>query len=566
MVYNKRTDIRQTEIFRRENPFYCCEGNVVSQSELMGKGLFPETLPPCFVSKDLERCFTDITASLEDKQFHNGRGTSYTRFSGTKHDGSRRSYAAPNPIPYFSICAFLEKNWQKFEDRFKQSPFSVSSPRVGKKTDERAVVVPSLSELSVKASKNIRYSPYMLKTDISQFFPSIYTHSIAWSAHGVEEAKKDTDKKSTNVYFNSLDFFIQNTQRMQTRGVLIGPDAFRLIAEFIACDIDVKLHEKAASLIIGAVRHVDDFYIGVRSEIDALAVLSILRDVLQSYELQINDAKTKILSALAPIDDVWAQQLRYMPIFNGFYSDRAGNIFHLLDKAFELSANLKTESPMKVVLRRMDNEKIYESYNWDAIEPRLQRMLSHFPHCIDYICLIVVKRFAIGKEIDVAGWGDAVHYAMERYQQLNHHHEVIWLLWLLLSCGIPISEGLVASLCKMDNDYVHSMLVAAYVSSKIPAKPQINLGAMDCCGEHWLKMLVTRSVNFTKAPFHGQLKPEFEHLADKGIVLVDFQSHIDSVKKSKIRAISKSRYGYDSDNSDPGSDTSDDNFDEGILF
>jgi len=42
--------------------------------------------------------------------------------------------------------------------------------------------------ITSEASKRIGFSPYILKTDIAQFFPSIYTHSIAWSAHGIEQA------------------------------------------------------------------------------------------------------------------------------------------------------------------------------------------------------------------------------------------------------------------------------------------------------------------------------------------------------------------------------------------
>ena len=64
--------------------------------------------------------------------------------------------------------------------------------------DERAVKVPSLSELSSHASENLSYAPYILKADISQCFPSIYTHSIAWAAHGIEEAKLDTDPRSVS--------------------------------------------------------------------------------------------------------------------------------------------------------------------------------------------------------------------------------------------------------------------------------------------------------------------------------------------------------------------------------
>ena len=69
---------------------------------------------------------------------------------------------------------------------------------------------------------------------------------------------------------------MQNAQSGQTKGLLIGPDAYRVIAELIAVQVDQLMHERCKELIVGAARHVDDFYIGVRSETDALAVLAHL--------------------------------------------------------------------------------------------------------------------------------------------------------------------------------------------------------------------------------------------------------------------------------------------------
>lgn len=167
-------------------------------------------------------------------------------------------------------------------------------PKLMEETDDRAVKVPSLSELSKHTSKNLRYAPFILKADIAQCFPSIYTHSIVWAAYGVDQAKRDISRKSATTYFNALDFFVHSGQRGNTRGVLIGPDAYRLIAEFVLAKIDEQLHQQVGSLIVGAVRHVDDYYIGLRTEHDAQSVLSRLREVLAGFELNLNDNKTSL--------------------------------------------------------------------------------------------------------------------------------------------------------------------------------------------------------------------------------------------------------------------------------
>ncbi|MBK4717612.1 RNA-directed DNA polymerase [Azospirillum sp. YIM DDC1] len=526
---------------------------MVKQYDLLGKGFFPETLPPCFVSLDIKRAMRGITTDLNSRKFHAKRSTNYSRLSGTKHDGNRRSYSTPNPISYFYVCNFIERYWITFQNRFSTSPFSVSAPRIGSAKDDRAIIVPSLSELSGKVDDNIKYSPFILKTDISQFFHSIYTHSIPWSAHGIEKAKADQNKKSKKIKFNELDYYVQNTQRAQTRGVLIGPDAFRLIAEFISCDIDIKLRDRADGLIVGAVRHVDDFYIGVRSEIDALSVLSHLRDVLQSYELQINDSKTRVLNGLEPVDDVWAQHLRSISI-KGLFAASNNDVFYMIDKAYELAKSLKTESPIKIAIRRIDKEGFYKSANWAGIEKRLQRIIYHFPHAIDYVCLVVAKRFAIGEEIDRVGWKEAIYNVLGRAVSLNHHHEVLWLLWLLITCSIDIEKDVVERCSKMDNSHVRAILVEAFVVGKISIRPPISMSRLETSDEFWLHNLVARANGFTKSPFHGVLKEEFEHLASRNVKLIDFESHLEEIKKEKVRAISSSRYGYDSDDEDEDDD------------
>jgi hypothetical protein len=229
---------------------------------LLQRGLFPETLPPCFTSADLKRGLRGVVRDLNAKAFHK-RTTDYVPYNGTKHDGSRRFFASPNPIAYFHVASFIAKHWPMFAERFGSSPFSVSQPKLAPNTADRPIIIPSLSELTTIASAKLRYCSHILKTDIAQFFPSIYTHSIVWSAHGIEAAKRDQNADSQEVFFNSLDFFVRNCQRGETRGILVGPDAFRLIAEYVAAGLDSELHEALGTQIVGAARHVDDYYIGV---------------------------------------------------------------------------------------------------------------------------------------------------------------------------------------------------------------------------------------------------------------------------------------------------------------
>jgi len=337
-----------------------------SRFSLINGGLYPETLPPCFISLDAKRAFHGIVSALDQAKFHEKK-TEYSRYNSTKHDGSRRFFGTPNIVTYFHISSFIWRNWKSFEANFALSSFSIGKPKLMGDTDERAVKVPSLSELSKHTSTNLKFAPFILKADIAQCFPSIYTHSISWAAHGIEQSKGDTNKDSTANTYNALDFFVRNGQRGNTRGVIVGPDAYRLIAEFILSKIDDELQKAVGNLIVGAVRHVDDYYIGLRTEHDAQSVLSHLREVLASYELNLNDHKTRIYSSLEPINDLWAQRLRDHMRFGTFGSSH-DRVERAISEAVTTAKEIGSDSPIKIMLRSFDEAEAYRGPHWEFIE------------------------------------------------------------------------------------------------------------------------------------------------------------------------------------------------------
>ena len=524
--------------------------NMRTKYTLLNSGLFPEVLPPCFVSKDSKRAFHGIVGKLDTQKFHT-RTTEYTRYSGTKHDGSRRFFGTPNIVNYFHISSFIWKKWNKFEGIFSLSDYSIGTPRLIDNDNDRAVKVPSLSELSKFTSKNLRYAPFILKADIAQCFPSLYTHSIPWAFHGIDKSKIDTDPKSKENFFNALDFFVRNGQKGNTRGVLIGPDAYRLIAEFVLSKIDTELKSAAGSSIVGAARHVDDYYIGLKTEHDAHSVLSHLREILANYELNLNDHKTKILSSLEPINDLWAQRLKD-------HTGKLSNIFSLDENIIEraiceavaTSQEAKSDSPLKILFRSFDEAKLYnDDTKWEYVEQSILRIIQKHPHCLDYACLLAAKRNTITDGgIKKDDWKKVAEIIIKRSLALNHHHEIVWMLWLLIVTNINIEDALIHEIAKSNNAHILSMLVQANIDGKIARKPKITFQkSLQSTKDDWLLNLVARSQGYTRASFSGAYSHEFEHLAKREIKLLDFADHIDSISSSQERAISRTRYGYDDD-------------------
>lgn len=328
---------------------------------------------------------------------------------------------------------------------------------------------------------------------------------------------------------------------------MVGPDAYRLVAEFVLSRIDLELNQLVGNSIVGAVRHVDDYYFGLRTEHEAESVLSHLREILANYELNLNDQKTKIYSSLEPINDLWAQRLRdHMTSLCG--SDQHGKLERAISEAVATAVKVGSDSPLKILFRSFDEMRIYRSSEWEFVEKHIQRIIQKHPHAIDYACLLVAKRVALGSHIDTDGWKDVAEIIIKRGLALNHHHEVVWMVWLLIICGIEISESMAEELAKARNSHIRTLLVKAFIDDKLSRKPRLALGApLSTVDENWLVNLVAKSEGFSRAAFSGAFTDEFDHLSKRHIKLIDFDEHINSVRNQNKRAISRIRYGYDDD-------------------
>lgn len=149
-----------------------------------------------------------------------------TYHSVPKRKHLRRLLSIPNPLHQTALAVEIEGHWADLESFCKQSTISLSVP---KPSTERALESSyGINAQAVQRSLRSVGARYVLKTDISRFYPSIYTHSVAWAIHGKEKAQADN-----SLYGNRLDKRISDTQDRQTGGIPTGPDSSFLIGEIM---------------------------------------------------------------------------------------------------------------------------------------------------------------------------------------------------------------------------------------------------------------------------------------------------------------------------------------------
>lgn len=259
---------------------------------LVGDGLFAEKIPNFLTSSK----FLEYSKNLEHPiESNKNQAKDYIRYSSMRNINIPRQMAIPEPFAYSNLCHCLSKNWKEIQEYFElqtsNQNHKISRIHLRKLEDCNALFEMNYKNYRKDGSPEqelIIKSRYIVSADISNFFPSIYSHSIPWALKGKEEAKKKTKKKE--LWFNQLDDCVQRLKYGETNGVLIGPHASNLISEIILAKVDNFLTSKKYRYI----RNVDDYTCYVPTYEDAERFLVDLSSELKKYELCLNNKKTKI--------------------------------------------------------------------------------------------------------------------------------------------------------------------------------------------------------------------------------------------------------------------------------
>lgn len=204
-----------------------------------------------------------------------------------------------HPVIYVSlvnvICA--DANWESIKTRFNEFECGVvdccSAPvmSVDHQTD---VATQIRSWWQSVEQRSLIYSlefSHLLHTDVTDCYGSLYTHSISWALHGLNEAKNNKHKNS--LLGNKIDAHIQAGRYGQTNGISQGSVLMDFVAEIVLGYVDKRINlELGDSEDFKILRYRDDYRIFANSDERAESVLKIVSDKLRSVGMKLGVAKT----------------------------------------------------------------------------------------------------------------------------------------------------------------------------------------------------------------------------------------------------------------------------------
>lgn len=238
-----------------------------------------------------------------------------------------RPLAIPNPFAYQLQCEMLKENWSNIQTHFNKMTdacrYKVSRIHIRKMHDCPALFQMNYDNWRVDGDPETDLSigkRYMVKADISNCFPSIYTHALPWALVGKDIAKKNQKNKT---WYKKVDDITRKATHDETHGLLIGPHSSNLLAEIILTDVDSQLSD------YDYVRAIDDYTCYVKTYEEGQCFLTQLGVALREYDLSLNHKKTSIVALPLATTEHWERKLNMLQFTTSY-----GKTDYLLTRAY----------------------------------------------------------------------------------------------------------------------------------------------------------------------------------------------------------------------------------------
>ncbi len=212
-----------------------------------------------------------------------------------------RPFELIHPVLYVALVDLIcdDANWSMMVDRFKAFQTGAidchSIPKVSSdQQSDRATQVrhwwQRIEQDSIE--KSLEFS-HLLHTDVTNCYGSLYTHSIAWALHGVDEAK--AQRTSRALLGNKIDCLIRAGRYGQTNGISQGSVLMDFVAELVLGYVDEQITARLKNTDgFRILRYRDDYRIFADSDRRAEDVLKAVSDELRAVGMALAHGKTAL--------------------------------------------------------------------------------------------------------------------------------------------------------------------------------------------------------------------------------------------------------------------------------
>lgn len=458
---------------------------------VLERGYFPKELPRPFVTKSfamliastvtLPAGFGSSASEAKKNKLRSGKSVRYSHARGGQL--LRRPLSICNPLHYYLLANEIVKNWPALSKKVSGTLLSATTPEF--KTNGRAINGKwSQSARSELAINNRIGRRFILQTDISRFYHSIYTHSIPWALHTKSVSKIN---HSFNLLGNELDYWVRMGQDQQTIGIPIGPDTSLVISEIIMQRCDEFLLNKMPNL--KGHRFIDDYELAFQTRNEAEDAFHILESCLFDYELALNPKKTNIIELPTSLEASWVIELKSCN-FRLSAAGQSADLHRYFDLAFSLHKKYPNESVFQFAIARLRSVIIFPK-NWELFQKLLLLCVVPEPASLPYVLEQIIRRTNSGAIPIRSELEEIMNTLICIHAEMKHSSELANAVWACLAFGLIIHDKAVDLLSKCD-DSVVALLTLDCEQNNLLSKQldkslwQSHMSTDELYGEHWL--------------------------------------------------------------------------------
>ncbi len=404
-------------------------------NSLVEKGYFPQEITPWFTTSNLVPV---LDAILTNIGIFPQKTSKPCKYSIPKGKQRRRLLSIPNPLHQIKLCKVIDDDWGNIRGIIARSRMSLTIPSVRARSLRALSRKFSFEEISEKIIHSSTSAKYMLRTDISRYYATIYTHSIPWAMHTKEVAK--ARRRDSTLIGNKIDSAVQSCQDGQTNGILVGPDTSLLISEILCASMDEEVRTRVRYK--AAFRYIDDYFLFFDNIADAEKAFYELHKIIREYELELNPYKTKIVKLPEPIEPEWVSALNISPTNK---SKMISYVSHL----YEYAKKYPEEEVLKYGLTKIRNVRLGTKM-LEIVKSFVLHVMLHEPSAIPLAVEMLVELLIRPNDGEI----EVINQAMLFNAEYGYEFELSWLLWLCSTLSISVKKEVAEKISLIDNSIV----------------------------------------------------------------------------------------------------------------
>jgi hypothetical protein len=457
-------------------------------NRLLRRGYLPKELPPPFGSESYGAALR--TAPTE---FADGKLSLLCPHNLARPGMLRRVLGIPNPVAFHSFASVMLGGWAQVQAVISASPYTITAPQ-SHSSDRRALVPAGKADRGDARARHSASSRYVVFADVSQWYPSVYSHSIAWALHGKAYSKQH--KKAKNLG-NSLDKKLTALQDGQSVGIPIGPDISLALGELVlsACDADVAT--ALAGTSVNGFRYFDDYELFAGSRSDADRAVTELQKALATYQLTLNPHKFDVVELPLPVEEDWVSAVKRIDdVRSSPPSSEKSDLLLLFDEAFRQAKKNPSHPVLKYAIGRFVTsafewrQRVSET-NWLLFQRLLLQTALAEPGTLEKVTALLSWEKSRGRSLDEPNVTNALNLLVGEAAQSGHSSEVAWGLFAAAKLGVKMTPAVTRLVSDMADDVVAITALDAQDRGVFPTPLDTSLWRTwmtksELYGEHWL--------------------------------------------------------------------------------